>query len=77
MKTNTTPSSLGNQNTTDEKPTLRVAEIANLAGVHRVTVRRAIKRGALSPVSAIRHKIVARDQVEAWIAGRKEETNEK
>jgi hypothetical protein len=74
MKPEVSPSSLGNQNSTN-KQTLRVGEIAKMAGVHPVTVRRAIKRGALQSVSAIRHKIVSIDQVTAWIAGRgKEET---
>ena len=68
----TTPNPLGSQNTTDSQ-TLRVNEIAKLAGVHPVSVRRAIKRGALSPVASIRHKIVSRDQVASWIAGRKED----
>jgi hypothetical protein len=72
MNAKITPSSLGSQNTTDIKQTLRVGEIAKLAGVHPVSVRRAIQRGALSPVASIRHKIVSRDQVMSWIAGRRE-----
>jgi hypothetical protein len=69
--TEPTPNPLGSQNTTDSQ-TLRVGEIAKLAGVHPVSVRRAIQRGALSPLASIRHKIVSREQVESWIAGRKE-----
>ena len=74
MTTSDTPSSVGSQNTRDTQ-TLRVAEIAKLAGVHPVSVRRAIKRGDLHPIGSFRHKIVSKDAVEAWIAGRgKEET---
>ena len=71
MNTNeTTPSSSGNQNTTN-KQTLRVAEIAKIAGVHPVSVRRAIVRGDLTPIGSFRHKLVSAEQVNLWISGRK------
>lgn len=67
-----TPSPLGSENTTG-KQTLRVSEIAKRAGVHPVSVRRAIKRGDLKPIGSFRHKIVSIESVDAWIAGRKGE----
>ena len=71
MVTNkSTPSSSGNQNTTS-KQTLRVAEIAKIAGVHPVSVRRAIVRGDLTPIGSFRHKLVSAEQVQSWIGGRK------
>lgn len=72
--TDTAPSSSGSENSTNTQ-TLRVSQIAKLAGVHPVSVRRAIKRGDLKPIGSFRHKIVSKDAVEAWIAGRgKEDT---
>jgi hypothetical protein len=65
-----TPSPVGPQNTPNTQ-TLRVPQIAKLAGVHPVSVRRAIKRGDLKPIGSFRHLIVAKDAVQAWISGKK------
>ena len=70
MTTKVAPSSSGFENTTS-KQTLRVAEIAKIAGVHPVSVRRAIIRGDLTPIGSFRHKLVSAEQVQSWIGGRK------
>lgn len=71
MKTKVAPSSLGQENTTTKK-LYKVREVAIKAGVHPVTIRRALARGLFSSVDDFRHKLIPCDQVDRWIEGRKQ-----
>lgn len=53
-----------------EAPLLTTSDVAEIAGVHAQTVRRAVQTGALRVVGYVGQRPrMRRDDVEAWIAG--------
>ena len=61
---------LADRRAAGEAPLLTTGDVAEIAGVHPDTVRRAVKAGALNVVGYVGQRPrMRRDDVEAWIAG--------
>lgn len=61
---------LADRRAAGEAPLLTTGDVAEIAGVHPDTVRRAVKTGALNIVGYVGQRPrMRREDVEAWIAG--------
>jgi excisionase family DNA binding protein len=46
----------------------KIAEAAQILGVASTTIRRAIKRGLLTPIRAFRHPLIAADELRRFVS---------
>ena len=53
----------------DERPTLSVAETADLLGISRWLVQQAVRAGALPSVRVGRRILIPRARLDAWLSG--------
>ena len=50
----------------------KISEVAKMAGVRPITIRRHIAKGLFAPIRTFRTPLIPASQVEAWLASGKE-----
>jgi len=70
MKSNTQLLQLSREPFDKKRLSFKVSECAELTGLSEASIRRAIKRGLLTPCRAFRHPLIPASQLHALIEGR-------
>jgi hypothetical protein len=65
MKPDTAPE---NATSRPDRLAYKLSEAAQILGVATVTIRRAIKRGLLTPIRAFRHPLIAADELRRFVS---------
>jgi hypothetical protein len=57
--------------TAEGRIAFKISEVAKMAGVRPITIRRHIKKGLFAPIYTFRTPLIPASQVEAWLASGK------
>ena len=60
--------------TAEGRIAFKISEVAKMAGVRPITIRRHIAKGLFAPIRTFRTPLIPATQVEAWLASGKEAT---